>query len=73
MTSSDLFQQRANECRRLATAARKGSDKVFWQGLVERWQTLESQSARRYRPRQSPQASDLQAHSPGPGTSGSRG
>ncbi len=46
MTSTDLFQQRANECRRLATAARKGSDRAFWLGLVERWEALESRSAR---------------------------
>jgi len=70
MTSTDLFQQRANECRRLATAARKGNDKAFWLGLVERWQTLESQSAQRYRVRQSPEASDLQWHSPGRGGQG---
>ena len=67
MTSTDLFQQRANECRRLATAARKGSDRAFWLGLVERWQALESQSARRYRLRQGPLAGDLQGHSPGRG------
>jgi hypothetical protein len=64
MTSTDLFQQRANACRRLATAARKGSDRAFWLGLVERWQTLESQSARRYRLRQTPQAGDLQSIAP---------
>jgi hypothetical protein len=64
MTSTDLFQQRANECRRLATAARKGSDRAFWLGLVERWQALESQSARRYRLRQNPQADDLQSIAP---------
>jgi hypothetical protein len=67
MTSTDLFQQRADECRRLATAARKGSDRAFWLGLGERWQALESQSARRYRPGRSPEASDLQGHSPGRG------
>jgi hypothetical protein len=65
MTSTDLFQQRAIECRRLATAARKRSDRAFWLGLVERWQALESQSARRYRPRQGPLAGDVQGHSPG--------
>ena len=64
MTSTDLFQQRANECRRLATAARKGSDRAFWLGLGERWQALESQSAQRYRQRQSPQACDLQSIAP---------
>jgi hypothetical protein len=61
MTSTDLFQQTANECRRLATAARKGSDRAFWLQLVERWQTLENQSARRCRLRQSPEAGDLQS------------
>jgi hypothetical protein len=61
MTSTGLFQKRANECRRLATAARKGSDRAFWLELVDRWQALENQSARRYRLRQSPEASDLQS------------
>jgi hypothetical protein len=61
MTSTDLFQQRANECRRLATAARKGSDRAFWLDLVERWQTLENQSAQRYSLRQCPEAGDLQS------------
>jgi len=46
MTSTDLFQQRAYECRRLAAATRKGSDRAFWLGLVERWEALESRSAR---------------------------
>ncbi len=67
MTSTDLFHERANECRRLATAARRGSDRAFWLGLVERWQTLESQSAERYRLRRGPLAGDLQGHSPGRG------
>jgi hypothetical protein len=67
MTSTELFHERANECRRLATAARRGSDRAFWLGLVERWQTLESQSAERYRLRQGPLAGDLQGHSPGRG------
>jgi hypothetical protein len=57
MTSTDLFQRRANECRRLAAAARKGSDRAFWLGLGERWQTLESQSARRY-PRETKSGSE---------------
>ena len=51
MTSTDLFQQRANEliqhrakeCRRLAAAARNANDKAFWLGLVARWEALESQ------------------------------
>lgn len=42
--SIELFQRRADECRRLATAARNPSDKQFWLGLVERWQALQSQS-----------------------------
>jgi hypothetical protein len=67
MAATDLFLQRANECRRLAAAARKGGDRAFWLGLVERWQAVESQSARRYRQRQGPQAGDMQKHSPGRG------
>jgi len=67
MASTDLFEQRASECRRLAAAARKGSDRAFWLELVERWKALESQSARRYRLRQGPVAGDLQGHSPGRG------
>jgi hypothetical protein len=49
MTSTDVFQQRAKECRRLASAARNPSDKAFWLGLVERWQALDMQKARRVR------------------------
>ena len=56
MTSTDLFHERANECRRLATAARKGSDRAFWLGLVERWQAVESRTAQRHRLRQDAQA-----------------
>jgi len=67
MASINLFQQRAKECRRLAAAARKGSDRAFWLGLGERWQALESRSAGRYRLRQDPLAGDLKKHSPGPG------
>ena len=44
--SVEQFQRRADECRRLAAAARNASDKAFWLGLVERWQALESQKAR---------------------------
>jgi hypothetical protein len=73
MTSTDVFQQRADECRRLATAARKSSDRAFWLGLVERWQMLESQSARRHCPRQGPTADDVQKHGPRSARSGSRG
>jgi hypothetical protein len=61
MTSTDLLlQQRVDECRRLAAAARKGSDRAFWLGLVERWQAVESRTAQRYRLSQ-----DKQAGSPG--------
>ena len=38
MANTDLFRRRANECRRLAAAARNANDKAFWLGLVERWQ-----------------------------------
>jgi hypothetical protein len=44
--SIELFRRRADECRRLAAAATNASDKAFWLGLVERWQTLEIQTAR---------------------------
>ena len=64
MTSTDLFQQRVNECRRLAAAARKASDKVFWLELVERWQAVENRSARHPCLRQAPLAGDLPEHSP---------
>jgi hypothetical protein len=43
--SVEHFRRRADECRRLATAARNASDKKFWLGLVERWQALEIQKA----------------------------
>jgi hypothetical protein len=43
--SVEHFRRRADECRRLASVARNPSDKAFWLGLVERWQTLESQKA----------------------------
>jgi hypothetical protein len=73
MMSTDLLlQQRVDECRRLATAARKGSDRAFWLGLVERWQAVESRTAQRSCVRQGPVADDLvaddlQKHSPGRG------
>jgi hypothetical protein len=41
----ELFRQRADECRRLASVARNASDRAFWLGLVERWQALENQKA----------------------------
>jgi hypothetical protein len=61
MASTDLFQQRASECRRLAAAARKGSDRAFWLGLVERWQAVESRTAQRHCLSQ-----DTQAGAPAP-------
>lgn len=39
----DEFERRADECRRLAAAARNDSDRAFWLGLVERWQAVENQ------------------------------
>ena len=72
MTSTDRFKQRVKECRRLAAAARKGSDRAFWLGLVERWQAVESRTAQRYRLRQGPLAGDLQKHSPGGGAGASK-
>jgi hypothetical protein len=50
---TDEYRRRADECRRLAAAARNASDKAFWLGLMERWQTLESQSAARSVPHRS--------------------
>ena len=47
MTDTNLFRRKATECRRLAAAARNANDKAFWLGLVERWQTVESEIARR--------------------------
>ena len=44
--SHDEFRRRADECRRLAAAARNARDRAFWLGLVERWQALEGQSVR---------------------------
>jgi hypothetical protein len=41
--SVEQFRQRADECRRLAALASNDSDRVFWLGLLERWQALESQ------------------------------
>lgn len=65
MTSTDLFQQRAKECRHLATAARKGSDRAFWLGLVERWEALESRSAQQqHYLRQDAPPGNLQKRSP---------
>lgn len=72
MTSTGLFQQRVNECRRLAAAARKGSDRAFWLGLVERWQAVESRSTRRPCLRQGPLRAICKSVAR-PGRSGSRG
>jgi hypothetical protein len=44
----DLIRQRAKECRRLASAAQNAGDKMFWLGLVERWQAVESRSAQQH-------------------------
>ena len=54
MTSTDLIQQRANECRRLAAAAHNASDRAFWLELVERWEVVESRSARLHHLRRGP-------------------
>ena len=70
----DLIEQRAKECRRLAAAARNAGDKMFWQGLAERWQAVESQSARQQHClRQASLAGGLQKHSPDRGGQSSRG
>jgi|GEM_PF-5531804 hypothetical protein len=45
MTDTNLFRRKATECRRLA--AGNANDKAFWLGLVERWQAVESEIARR--------------------------
>jgi protein-disulfide isomerase len=34
---TDLFRRRANQCRRLAAAARNANDREFWLVLAERW------------------------------------
>jgi hypothetical protein len=66
----DLIEQRAKECRRLAAAARNAGDKMFWLGLAERWQAVESQSARQQHClRQASLAGGLQKHRTRPGRS----
>jgi hypothetical protein len=40
--SHDEFRRRADECGRLAAAARNARDRAFWLGLVERWLALEN-------------------------------
>jgi hypothetical protein len=67
MARSDLFQQRTEECRRLAAAARNAGDRAFWLGLVERWQAVESRSARLYCLRRGWLLGHSQKHSPGRG------
>jgi hypothetical protein len=68
MTSTDLFQQRVSECHRLAAAARNASDKMFWLGLIDRWQAVENQrDLQQHSLRQASLAGDLQKHSPGRG------
>jgi hypothetical protein len=47
MTSTDLFRQRANECRRLAAAARNTHDRAFWLGLIEFWEAARQRYLRR--------------------------
>jgi hypothetical protein len=37
----DEFERRAEECRRLAAAARNDCDRAFWLALVQRWQAVE--------------------------------
>lgn len=64
MTDTDLIQQMAKKCSRLASAARSADDRAFWLELVERWKTVESRSARQSCLRQGP-AGHLQKHSPG--------
>jgi hypothetical protein len=46
MTSTDLFGRRANECRRLAAAARDAADRAFWLELAERWQAARQRRLR---------------------------
>jgi len=67
MTSTDLFQQRVKEYRRLAAAARNANDRAFWLRLVERWHALESRGARQQCVRQDALVGHLQEHSPGRG------
>jgi hypothetical protein len=72
MTSTDLFQQRVKECRRLAAAARNANDRAFWLRLVERWHALESRGARQQCVRQDALVGHLQEHSPGRGGQAAR-
>jgi len=44
---TEEFRRRADECRRLVAAAGNAGGKAFWLGLMERWQTMESQGVRR--------------------------
>jgi hypothetical protein len=47
----DEFERRADECRRLAAAARNDRDKAFWLSLVQRWQVVEGRRPVRTVPR----------------------
>jgi hypothetical protein len=47
---TEEFRRRADECRRLAAAARNANDKAFWLGLMERWQALQRQALESQRP-----------------------
>jgi hypothetical protein len=55
----DEFRRRAEECRRLAAAARTAADRAFWANLADRWQALETQTAERPR-REKPKTSRRQ-------------
>jgi hypothetical protein len=44
--SVEQFRRQADECRRLAAAARNARDKAFWLGLLSRWQALQIQQAK---------------------------
>lgn len=52
--STDLFRRRADECRRLAAAAKTSGDRAFWLGLAARWQALEGQNVWERKSRDSP-------------------
>ena len=67
MTSTNLIQQMTKKCRRLAASARNTDDRTFWLGLVERWQAVESRSARQHCLGRGPLMGRLQKHSLGRG------
>jgi hypothetical protein len=72
MTSTDLFRRRANEWRRVAVRARNADDKVFWLGLVERWEAAR-QRCLRSSPRSRFRSSQAEAKSTIIANLGSRG